>query len=107
MMKLKTIAVSLVLIGLGAYGASLAAPQADPKAAPNLPRRRSYPTAEKSKSKGPTSLVSLGDYVVEPLICCWSRCWRLFPAGRFPASAWFGRMARSLLVFTEMCMSPA
>ena len=66
MMKIKTVAVALVLIGLGAYGASLAAPQADRSKSPNLSRRRSAPTAEKPKSKAQPALVSLGDYVVEP-----------------------------------------
>jgi polysaccharide biosynthesis/export protein len=66
MMKFRTAAVSLVLIGLGAYGASLAAPQTEDDRSPNLSRRRSYPTAEKPKSKAQPAIVSLGDYVVEP-----------------------------------------
>ena len=66
MMKFRAAAVSLVLIGLGAYGASLAAPQADRSKSPIVSRRRSSPTAEKPKSKAQPALVSLGDYVVEP-----------------------------------------
>ena len=41
MMKFRTTAVSLVLIGLGAYGAILAAPQAENDKSPSLSRRRS------------------------------------------------------------------
>ena len=66
MMKFRTTAVSLVFIGLGAYGAILAAPQAENDKSPNVSRRRSYPTAVKPKSKAQPALVSLGDYVVEP-----------------------------------------
>jgi protein involved in polysaccharide export with SLBB domain len=66
MMKFRTAAVSLVLIGLGAYGASLAAPQAENDRSSNLSGRRPYPTAEKPKSKAQPALVSFGDFVVEP-----------------------------------------
>jgi len=66
MMKLKTIAVAVVLIGLGAFGASLAARQADSgKSAPGS-RRGSRVTAETSKSKAQPSLVAQDNYVVEP-----------------------------------------
>ena len=65
MMKLRTVAASLVLIGLGVYGASLAAPQTDHEKAP-VSRRGLRLTAEKPKSKAQPAIVSLGDYVVEP-----------------------------------------
>ena len=66
MMKLRTVAVSLVLIGLGVYGVSLAAPQAEQSKSPIISRRRVSPTADKPKSKAQPALVSLGDYVLEP-----------------------------------------
>jgi polysaccharide biosynthesis/export protein len=66
MTKFKAMTAVLVLIGLGAYGASLAAPQADQSKSPIVSRRRSSSAAEKSKSKAQPALVSLGDYVVEP-----------------------------------------
>jgi len=66
MMTLRTVVVSLVLIGLGAYGASLAAPQARQSKPPQESRRSSRLTAEKPKSKAQPALVSLGDYVVDP-----------------------------------------
>ena len=69
MMKFKTVGVAVVLVGLGAYGASLAAPQDDPRKAGLDVNARSHVTAEKPKSKAQPALVSLGDYVVEPPIC--------------------------------------
>jgi polysaccharide biosynthesis/export protein len=66
MMKFRMAAVSLVLIGLGAYGGSLAAPQAERGKSPPESRRGLRLTAEKSKSKAQPAIVSLGDYVVEP-----------------------------------------
>jgi polysaccharide export outer membrane protein len=66
MMKFRTVVVSLVLIGLGVYGASLAAPEADPPKSAPVSRRGSRLTAEKAKSKAQPALVSLGDYVLEP-----------------------------------------
>ena len=66
MMKLKSAAVALLIVGLGAYGASLAAPQAHSRRSPRDARNRSYPTAEKSKSKAQPPIVNMGDYVVEP-----------------------------------------
>ncbi len=66
MMKLKTAVAVLVLIGLGAYGASLAAPQSDPGKRPDGARRGVRLSAEKSKSKAQPALVTLDSYVVEP-----------------------------------------
>jgi polysaccharide biosynthesis/export protein len=66
MMKFKMVAVTLVLVGLGAYRAILAAPQADSgKSAPGL-RRGSHQSAEKPVSRAQPALVSLENYVVEP-----------------------------------------
>jgi len=66
MMKLRTVAVALLLCGLGAYGAGLAAQKADPA----KPESRSHPAAARTtrdwKSKAQPSLVTLGNYVVEP-----------------------------------------
>ena len=54
MMKFKTVAVALVLVGLGAFGASLAAPQADPgKSAPST-RRGSRRDRREVEIQGPT-----------------------------------------------------
>jgi polysaccharide biosynthesis/export protein len=64
MMKLKIIAASLVLVGIGAFGASLAAPQTDARNSGAAPGRGSRLSANKPKSQHP--LVSQGDYVVEP-----------------------------------------
>jgi polysaccharide biosynthesis/export protein len=66
MLKFRTAAFSLVLIGLGVYGASLAAPEADPPKSPPVSRRGSRLTAETPKSKAQPALVSLGDYTVDP-----------------------------------------
>ena len=66
MIKLRTIGISLVFVGLAAYGAGLAAPQANSGKSSPRPRRGVSVTAEKSKSKAQPSLESLGDYVVEP-----------------------------------------
>jgi polysaccharide biosynthesis/export protein len=66
MMKFKMAMVALVLVGLGAYGASMAAPQADSGKSSPGSRHRSYPTAEKPRSKAQPALVTLGSYVVEP-----------------------------------------
>jgi polysaccharide biosynthesis/export protein len=66
MMKIKMVAVTLLLAGLGAYGAILAAPQADSgKAAPST-RRGSNLTAKKANSKAQPTFVNLENYVVEP-----------------------------------------
>jgi RNA polymerase sigma factor (sigma-70 family) len=65
-MKLKTIGVGVVLIGVGAFGASLAAPQADSAKLAPAARRGPRPTAETSKSKAQPRLVDHGSYVVEP-----------------------------------------
>ena len=64
MMKLKTIAIAMALIGVGAFGASLAARQADSDKPGPGSRRGSRLTAEKSKAQ--PRLVTLGNYVVEP-----------------------------------------
>jgi polysaccharide biosynthesis/export protein len=66
MLKFRTATFSLVLIGLGVYGASLAAPEADPPKSPPVSRRGSRLTAETAKSKAQPALVSLGAYVLEP-----------------------------------------
>jgi polysaccharide biosynthesis/export protein len=66
MMKFKMAMVALVLVGLGAYGANMAAPQADSGKSSPGSRHRSYPTAEKPRSKAQPALVTLGSYVVEP-----------------------------------------
>jgi polysaccharide biosynthesis/export protein len=64
MIKLRIIATSLVLIGIGAFGASLAAPQTDARKPGAAPGHGSHLSAKQSKSQHP--LVSHGDYVVEP-----------------------------------------
>jgi polysaccharide export outer membrane protein len=64
MMKLKISAASLVLIGIGAFGASLAAPQADGRKTGEAPGRDSRLSVNESKPQHP--LVSHGDYVIEP-----------------------------------------
>lgn len=64
MMKIKTIAVSLVVIGIGAFGASLAWPQGDSHKPGPVPGRVLRPSPERAKSQ--PARVSLGDYVVEP-----------------------------------------
>ena len=64
MIKLKTVSVSLMLIGIGAFGASLAAPQTEARKLDAPPGRGSHVGANESKSQHP--LVSPGDYVVEP-----------------------------------------
>ncbi len=65
MTNVKTIAACLLLIGAGAYGLTLAAPQAQrtsrPRPTSDGPRR---PAAGKSKAQ--PALEALGDYVVEP-----------------------------------------
>jgi polysaccharide biosynthesis/export protein len=66
MMKLKTVAVALLLVGLGAYGASLAAFQADLPKAPMTARRGLRVAAEKPKSKAQPALVTLENYVIDP-----------------------------------------
>jgi polysaccharide biosynthesis/export protein len=66
MMKLKTIAGALLLVGLGTYGAILAAPQAGSGKSPPALRRRVHPTAERSRSKAQPALVTMENYVVEP-----------------------------------------
>jgi polysaccharide biosynthesis/export protein len=66
MMKLSTVAVSLALVGLGAYGASLPARQADSAKSSPASRRIAREPAEKSKSKAQPRLVTLENYVVEP-----------------------------------------
>jgi polysaccharide biosynthesis/export protein len=65
MMKLKTITVGLLLVGLGAYGVILAAPQANSGKSP-VSRRGSNLSAEKPKSKAQPPLVTLKEYVVDP-----------------------------------------
>jgi polysaccharide export outer membrane protein len=64
MMKLKIISASLVLIGIAAFGASLAAPQADGRKSGAAPGSGSRLSVNKSKPQHP--LISHGDYVVEP-----------------------------------------
>jgi RNA polymerase sigma factor (sigma-70 family) len=64
MMKLKTVA--LVLVALGAFGASLAAFQAEPPKSPPTARRGLRPNAQKSKSKAQPPLVTIDNYVVDP-----------------------------------------
>jgi protein involved in polysaccharide export with SLBB domain len=66
MIKLRTIAVSLVLVGVAAYGVRLAAPQANRDRSPSRSRRPSSGAAQKSNSKAQPSVEPLGDYVVEP-----------------------------------------
>ncbi len=66
MMKFKMAMAAFVLVGLAAYGASLAAPQSDPGKRPDAARRGSRLSAEKSKSKAQPALVTLESYVVEP-----------------------------------------
>jgi polysaccharide biosynthesis/export protein len=66
MVKLKAIAGALLLVGLGTYGANLAAPQADAGKSPPGLRRRVQPTAERSRSKAQPALVTTENYVVEP-----------------------------------------
>jgi polysaccharide biosynthesis/export protein len=66
MMKLGTVAVSLAFFGLGAYGVSLAAPQAEPAKSPPTSRRVARVPAEQSQSKVQPRRVSLEDYVVDP-----------------------------------------
>jgi polysaccharide export outer membrane protein len=64
-MKFKMAAAALVLVALGLYGASLAAPQAG--SAKSWPgSRQSLSSDEKPKSKEQPAIVSLGDYTVEP-----------------------------------------
>ena len=66
MMKFKTIAVALVLVGLGAFGASLAAPQADSgKPASPVPTRLQAGRGE-VEIQGPARPCHLENYVVEP-----------------------------------------
>ena len=65
MMKFKMAVAALVLVGLGAYGVSLAAPRADSEKSPDS-SRRAHPTTEISRSKAQPALVSLDSYVVEP-----------------------------------------
>jgi RNA polymerase sigma factor (sigma-70 family) len=62
MMKVKTVAIGLVLMGLGAWGVSVAAPQAAPKRVTPTARQETRP--DPSKAQPP--LRTLGDYVVEP-----------------------------------------
>ncbi len=64
MIKLKTVSVSLMLIGIGAFGASLAAPQTEARKFGAPPGRGSHVGANESKSQRP--LVSPSGYVVEP-----------------------------------------
>jgi polysaccharide biosynthesis/export protein len=64
MMKFKMAMAAFVLVGLAAYGASLAAPQSDPGKRPDAARRASRVSAEKSKAQ--PALVTLESYVVEP-----------------------------------------
>ena len=64
MMKIKTIAVSLILIGVGVFGESLAAPQGDSNRPRLAPGRVSRPSSDNMKFQ--PARVSLGDYVVEP-----------------------------------------
>ena len=66
MLKLKSVGASLAFIGLGAYGASLATPQADPAKPSPVSRRGARLTAEKSQSKAQPRLVTLENYVVDP-----------------------------------------
>ncbi len=66
MMKIKMAMVALVLVSLGAYGASLAAPQADSGKRPDGSRRGLRLSDEKSNSKAQPALVTLDSYVVEP-----------------------------------------
>jgi polysaccharide export outer membrane protein len=65
MIKFKMVGGAIVVVGLGLYGASLAAPEPD-SGRPGVHSRRSDASADKSKSKAQPAIVSLGDYVVEP-----------------------------------------
>ena len=66
MTKLKAIAIAMALIGVGVFGVSLAARQADSRKSEPGSGRGTRLSAEKSKSKAQPRLVSLGNYVVEP-----------------------------------------
>jgi polysaccharide biosynthesis/export protein len=66
MMKLGAVAVSLALVGLGAFGASQAARQTDPAKSSPASRRVARMPSEQSKSKAQPRLVTLENYVVEP-----------------------------------------
>ena len=63
-MKIKITAVYLALIGIGAFGASLAAPQADSRRPGPVPSRVARHKVDRSKSQPP--IVTQGSYVVEP-----------------------------------------
>ncbi len=63
MTKLKTIAACVLIIGAGAYGLTMAAPQAERERQP-LPDRGSGLESVRSKAQPP--LIGLSDYVVEP-----------------------------------------
>jgi polysaccharide export outer membrane protein len=64
-MKIRTIAIPALVLGLGAVGVLLAASTAEPGVPPTT-SRRPQPTAASQKTKIQPALVSLGDYVVEP-----------------------------------------
>jgi RNA polymerase sigma factor (sigma-70 family) len=68
-MKLKTTATCLFLVGLGAAGVILAAPQVDPDRSPSQGSRTESRTPKKSiasSKKVQPSLRTMEDYVVEP-----------------------------------------
>jgi polysaccharide export outer membrane protein len=62
MMKVKTVAIGLVLVGLGAWGVSLAALQATPRRAAPAARQAARPDSKKAQPL----LRNMKDYVVEP-----------------------------------------
>jgi polysaccharide biosynthesis/export protein len=66
MMKIKTIAVYMVLIGISVFGASLAAPQADSRKPSPVPGRGSRLKVDLDRSKSQPPIVTQGSYVVEP-----------------------------------------
>jgi polysaccharide biosynthesis/export protein len=66
MMKFRTVAVALLLCGLGAYGVGLAAQKADSAKPESRSRRAGAKKTEDWKSKAQPSLVTLRNYVVEP-----------------------------------------
>ncbi|HZW34527.1 MAG TPA: sigma-70 family RNA polymerase sigma factor, partial [Isosphaeraceae bacterium] len=62
MMKVKTVAIGLVLVGLATWGVSLAEPQANPRRATPAPRQTARPDPRKTQPP----IRPLGRYVVDP-----------------------------------------